>query len=76
MVMNRLEDRDIGILWAEHYPQAEGNALSNKICLMLCFIVRERARRLLGQSDWMMQVNFALRELGIPKDQFFAFDEA
>lgn len=73
--MNRLEDQHIGLLWAQHYPQRKDSELSNTICLTLCFIVRERARRL-AQGDWMAQLSHALREFGIPKDQFFAFEEA
>jgi hypothetical protein len=72
--MIRLEDQDIGLLWAQHYPRRKDSTSSETICRLICFIARERARRLVAQSDWMAQLNSALRELGIPRDQFFAFE--
>jgi hypothetical protein len=72
--MIRLEDQDIGLLWAQHYPRRKNSTSSETICRLICFIARERARRLLGQSGWMAQLTLALRELAIPRDQFFAFE--
>lgn len=72
--MIRLEDQDIGLLWAQHYQSRKDNTSSETICRLICFIARERARRLGAQSDWMARLNSALRELGIPRAQFFALE--
>jgi hypothetical protein len=55
--MIRLEDQDIGLLWAQHYPSRKDSTSSETICRLICFIARERARRLVAQSDWMARVN-------------------
>jgi hypothetical protein len=72
--MIRLEDQDIGLLWAQHYPSRKDSTSSETICRLICFIARERARRLVAQSDWMARVNSALRELSIPREQFYALE--
>jgi hypothetical protein len=72
--MGRLEDQDIGLLWTKHYRCRKDDPSSQTVCLLLCFIVRERGRRLVGQNDWMAQLNLALRHVGIPRDQFFDVD--
>jgi hypothetical protein len=72
--MIRLEDQDIGLLWAQHYPSRKDGTSSETICRLICFIARERARRLVAPSDWMAKLNSALRELSIPRHQFFSFE--
>ena len=41
--MEPIKDKDVGVLWAEHYPNRSDNVLSTTMVLVLCFIVKERA---------------------------------
>jgi hypothetical protein len=69
--MEPIKDKDVGVLWAEHYPNRSDNVLSTTMVLVLCFIVKERASHGIPYGDWSDKVHHALADFGIPKDQFY-----
>ena len=69
-VMNSLQDRDIGTVWAEHFPKCHTSEASRALCLTIFNIVQNKAQispRLAGSAD---KLNYVLGTLGIPQNQF------
>ena len=69
-VMHSLQDRDIGKVWAEHFPQCHTSEASRALCLTIFNIVQNKAQislRLAGSAD---KLNYVLGTLGIPQNQF------
>ena len=69
-VMHPLQDRDIGTVWAEHFPKCHTSEASRALCLTIFNIVQNKAQishRLAGSAD---KLNYVLGTLGIPRNQF------
>ena len=69
-VMHSLQDRDIGTVWAEHFPKCHTSEASRALCLTIFNIVQNKAQislRLAGSAD---KLNYVLGTLGIPQNQF------
>ncbi len=49
--MDRLDNEEIGIIWARHYPKRAENGSSKSLCLSLAMVIRLRARSMTQQSD-------------------------
>jgi len=50
--MDRLDNEEIGIIWARHYPKRAESGSSRSLCLSLAIVLRLRARSMTHQSDW------------------------
>jgi hypothetical protein len=50
---DRIDDCDVGPLWAEHYPQRIDNILSKALCLILFYVIADRAHSIYPHGDWM-----------------------
>jgi len=68
-----IEDKDIGTLWAEHYPKRMDDVKSKTVCLAVCLIVEQKAARNASADaeDLFDYIHRSLVALGIPKDQFY-----
>jgi hypothetical protein len=69
-LMNSLQDRYIGTVWAEHFPKCHTSEASRALCLTIFNIVQNKAQislRLAGSAD---KLTYVLRTLGIPQNQF------
>jgi hypothetical protein len=42
--IDRLDDEDIGIIWARHYPKRAERASSMSLCVTLTMIIKQRAK--------------------------------
>ena len=42
--MDRLDDEDIGIIWARHYPKRTERESSMSLCVTLTMIIKQRAK--------------------------------
>ena len=42
--MDQLDDEDIGIIWARHYPKRAEHASSMSLCVTLTMIIKQRAK--------------------------------
>ena len=68
--MDRLDDEDIGIIWARHYPKRAEQASSMSLCITLAMIIKQRAKSLHQYNDWPSKLEHALAAAHVPKDQF------
>jgi len=50
--MDRLDNEDIGMIWARHFPKRAESGSSRSLCLSLAMVLRLRARSMTHQSDW------------------------
>jgi hypothetical protein len=72
---DRIEDRDIGPLWAEHYPKGKDHARSRTLCRILCLMIENKAARNLGDGDLMVAIHRLLAGFGIAEDQFYEVEK-
>ena len=68
--MDRLDNEEIGIIWARHYPKRTENASSMSLCLTLAMIIKQRAKSVVRDGDWSDKLQHVLATAGIPKEQF------
>ena len=68
--MDRLDDEDIGIIWARHYPKRSESGSSMSLCVTLSMIIKQRAKTLDQFNDWQAKLEHALATAHIPKEQF------
>ena len=66
--MDRLDDEDIGIIWARHYPKRAERASSMSLCVTLTMIIKQRAKSA-DQYD-PAKLDQALALAHVPKEQF------
>jgi hypothetical protein len=67
--MDRLDDEDIGLIWARHYPKRTESQSSKSLCITLAMIVKQRAASN-SNGDWADKLERALAAAGVPRDQF------
>ena len=68
---DRIDDDDIGPLWAEHFPKIGERAGSKVIVLWLVYIIENKAKTGTTDGDWSDRVFQELRRFGIPPDEFW-----
>jgi hypothetical protein len=68
--MDRLDNDEIGMIWARHYPKRAESGSSRSLCLSLVMVIRLRARFMTQQSDWSDKLEQILAEARIPNEQF------
>jgi hypothetical protein len=67
--MDRLDNEDIGLIWARHYPKRTESQSSKSLCITLAMIVKQRAASN-SNGDWADKLERALAAAGVPRDQF------
>jgi hypothetical protein len=72
--MDRLNDQEIGRMWAHHYPMRKDNGLSWDICLSITYIAKARASLDDLNLNYFKKIDEILSSLRIPKDEFCAVD--
>ena len=66
--MDRLDDEDIGVIWARHYPRRAESQSSKSLCITLAMIIKQRASSIFPQdADNLPR---ALAATGVPREQF------
>jgi len=71
---DRIEDQDIGPLWAEHYPKRIDDVCSKTLCLALCLIIERKAARNFGDGELIDGIHHMLAAFGISKEQFYELE--
>ena len=66
--MDRLDEEDIGIIWARHYPKRAERASSMSLCVTLTMIIKQRAKSA-DQYD-LAKLEHVLASAHVPKEQF------
>ena len=68
--MDRLDDEDIGIIWARHYSKRAERASSMSLCVTLTMIIKQRAKSVDQYDEWPAKLEHALALAHVPKEQF------
>lgn len=68
--MDRLDNEDIGLIWARHYPRRAENQSSKSLCITLAMIIKQRATSIFPQDDRADKLQRALAASGVPREQF------
>lgn len=68
--MDRLDDEDIGIIWARHYPKRAERASSMSLCVTLTMIIKQRAKSADQYDEWPAKLDHALNMAHVPREQF------
>jgi hypothetical protein len=69
--MDRLDNEDIGVIWARHYPRRAESPASKSLCITLAMIIKQRASIFPEDTD---QLQRALAVTGVPREQFDSVD--
>ena len=68
---DRIDDSDIGPLWAKHFFMIDDDVASKIIVLSLVYIIEDKAKKRATNGDWSDRVSHELRRHRIPSDQFW-----
>jgi len=72
---NDLQNKYLGLLWAEHFPKRYHNAASQTLCRTLSHIIRNKAQISLPFAEATDKLNHVLSRFGIPEDEFCELDK-
>jgi len=73
--MDRLDNEDIGLIWARHYPKRSKSESSWSLCVTLAMIIKHRAELiLLPNDDGADKLQRALLAARVPREQFDAVE--
>ena len=72
--MDRLDDEDIGIIWARHYPKRAERTSSMSLCVTLAMIIKQRAKSIDQYNDWPAKLRHVLASAHVPKEEFDALE--
>ena len=68
--MDRLENEEIGMIWARHYPKRAESASSMSLCVTLAMILKQRAKSVLEYNACSDKLRHILSAANVPKEQF------
>jgi hypothetical protein len=66
--MERLDEEDIGIIWARHYPKRTERESSMSLCVTLTMIIKQRAKSADQYDPAKLDQVLALAH--VPREQF------
>lgn len=66
--MDRLDEEDIGIIWARHYPKRTERESSMSLCVTLTMIIKQRAKS--ADNYDPAKLDQVLASAHVPKEQF------
>jgi hypothetical protein len=73
--MDRLDNEDIGLIWARHYPKRSESESSRSLCVTLAMIIKQRAESIiLPYGDGTEKLRRALVAARVPREQFDAVE--
>lgn len=73
--MDRLDNEDIGLIWARHYPKRYESESSRSLCVTLAMIIKHRAESMiLPYDDEADKLERALVAARVPREQFDAVE--
>jgi hypothetical protein len=67
----KIDDADIGPMWARHFPRIGVDVKSKTLVLALVYMIEDRARTRADGGDWPDCIPQDLRRYGVPLDQFW-----
>jgi len=72
--MDRLENEEIGMIWARHYPKRAESASSLSLCVTLALILKQRAKSVVHHKAWSDKLRHVLSAARVPKEQFHTLE--
>src|SRR4030095_1171435 len=73
--MDRLDNEEIGLIWARHYPKRDENESSKSPCVRLAMIIKHRAEStILPYDDGTDKLERALLAARVPREQLDAVE--
>ena len=72
--MDQIKTRDIGGLWAEHYPCWQKNGASKTLCLAIALMMEDKAQAVNRDEDLIETLHKLLNHFHIAKDQFYEIE--
>ena len=66
--MDRLDEEDIGIIWARHYPKRTERESSMSLCVTLTMIIKQRAKS--ADNYDPAKLDQVLASAHVPREQF------
>ena len=73
--MDQIKTRDIGRLWAEHYPKWQKNGASKTLCMAIALMLEDTAQALETEGDLIAKLYYLLGRYRIPKDEFYKVEK-
>ncbi len=67
--MDRLENEDIGLIWARHFPKRSQSETSKSLCVTLAMILRGRAISPASYNNWNISLQQILAQAGISREE-------
>jgi len=68
---DRIEDADIGPMWAKHFPRIADDVVSKALVLALVYLIEDKGKAGAADDDWPDRVSRELRKYGIPSEHFW-----
>ena len=75
MRVDQIKDREIGRLWAEHYPKSKTSGASKMLCMTIALMLEDKAQALETDGDLIDKVHYLLGRFCISKDQFYEVEK-
>ena len=72
---DRIDDKDIGPLWAAHFSQRHGSMRSLTLCFTLLLILQSKAERR-PINDVLREFNIPLRDFDQVGQEYDAFEQS
>jgi hypothetical protein len=69
--VDQIKDREIGRLWAEHYPKSKTSGASKTLCMTIALMLEDKAEALEAEGDRIDKLHYLLNRFRIPKAQFY-----
>lgn len=74
----RIQDREVGRLWARHYPRWQQLGASRALCMAIALILQDKedkAQSIATEDDLIDKLHDLLNLFGLPKDQFYEIEK-
>ena len=75
MLVDRINDREITRLWAEHYPKSKTSGASKALCMTIALMLEDKAQAITTNTELIDKLHNLLDRFRIPKDQFYEVEK-
>ena len=73
---DRIDDSDIGRLWAKHFPKIGDDVGSKTFVLAIVYMIKDKTKANANDGNWSDRILRELRRFGIPSNQFWEIQSA
>ena len=65
-----MTDRDLGRIWAKHFPRSKNGHVSEQICRLICLIIEKKLLLSLPGNSYEEKLSEILARCNIPAEEF------